>query len=336
MKFIYMFVAMSLLLLLVISGCQGVSSNSGGSQTPTASRSSATISPSMSPPSSPPAPVPGQQAIEYTDDLGRKVSIKGVPQRIISLSPGNTEIVYALGLQDQLIGVTTYCNYPPAVKDKPKVSEYSTVDVEKVVSLQPDLILADSIHKTEVMPALEKLGMTVFEIDPPSLDKIMSDLNTIGRIGGKPAAASALVASLQSRIKAVTDKTDKLTSSEKPRAFFLTWHDPLWTAGSGTMIDEIMTKAGGSNIAADLEGHSQIDLETVIQRNPQIIFVMSSMGDQDTSFNFIKNEPRFQSTDALKNGRIYRVDADILARTTPRSVDGLEQMAKLTHAELFK
>ena len=127
-----------------------------------------------------------------------------------------------------------------------------------------------------------------------------------------------------------------MTASQKPRVFFLTWHDPLWTAGSATVIDELMTKAGGVNIAADLNGHSQIDLETVIERNPQIIFVMSSMGDQNTSYNYIKREPRFQATDALKNNQVYKVDSDIFGRTTPRLVDGLETMAKLIHPEMFK
>lgn len=314
MKLRYIFVAISLGVLALIGGCQGLSAK---------------------PDSSPPTAY-GKQPAEYTDDLGRKVLLPGVPQRIISLSPSNTELVYALGLDDKLIGVTTYCNYPPQVKDKPKVSEYSQVDIEKVVSLKPDLILADNIHKADVIPALEKLGLKVIEFDPPDLARVMGDLEMLGRIGGKTQEALSLIASLQGRIKAVTDKTDKLASSEKARAFFLTWHDPLWTAGSGTMINELIDRAGGNNIAGDLGGHSQIDLETVIQRNPQVIFVMTSMGDQDTSFNYIKTEPRFQSTDAVKNGRVYRVDSDIFGRTTPRCIDGLEQMSRLMHPATFK
>jgi ABC-type Fe3+-hydroxamate transport system substrate-binding protein len=115
----------------------------------------------------------------YTDDLGRTVQIKGAPQRIISLAPSNTEMVYALGLEDRLIGVTTYCNYPEAVKDKPKVSEYSNVDIEKIVSLQPDLVLADSIHKATVIPALEKLNIPVLAVIPENLEKILSLLGKL-------------------------------------------------------------------------------------------------------------------------------------------------------------
>ncbi len=263
------------------------------------------------------------------------MDIKSTPQRIVSLSPGNTEIVYALGLQDKLVGVTTYCNYPPEAQDKPKVSEFSNVDIEKIVSLNPDLILADSIHKAEAIPALEKLGFTVLALDPPNLESVINDIQMIGEVAGNKSEADNLVSILRERVEAVTAQTEK-ASLEKLRAFYLTWHDPLWTAGSGTLIDDLITKAGGINIAADLQGHSQITLEAVIERDPQIIFVTSSMGDQDTSFNYVNNEPRFKATEALRNSRVYRVDADIFSRTTPRSVDGLEQLARLMHPEIFK
>jgi len=269
----------------------------------------------------------------YTDDLGRIVQINGIPRRIISLSPSNTEIVYALGLEKYLIGVTTYCNYPPAVKEKPQVSEYSTVDVEKVVSLQPDLILADNIHKTEVIPAFEKLGIPVLGIVAPNLDRLLADIDLVGKASGKRQEAVVLGNDLKNRILAVSEKT---TGAAQPRVFFVTWHDPLWTVGRGSMIDDLIVKAGGANIASDLSANQTISLETAIQRNPQIIVVLSSMGDQAVSYNFLKNEPRFQATDALKNNRVYQVDSDIFARTTPRSVDALEELAKLIHPELFK
>jgi iron complex transport system substrate-binding protein len=268
-----------------------------------------------------------------TDDLGRTVQIKGIPQRIISLSPSNTEIVYSLGLEDRLIGVTTYCNYPPDALKKTQVSGYSTVDVEKVVSLQPDLILADNIHKTEVIPALEKLGMPVIGIVAPSLERLLSDIELVGKTTGKQNSASILVASLKQRVMAIEGKT---AGASKPRVFFVTWHDPLWTVGRGSMINDIIAKAGGSNIASDLKANQTIDLETAIQRNPEVIVVLSSMGDQAVSYNFLKNEPRFQATDALKNNRVYQVNSDIFARTTPRTVDALEELAKLIHPEIFK
>ncbi len=276
------------------------------------------------------------QLTTITDDLGRQVAIRGIPEKIISLAPSNTEMVYALGLQDRLIGVTTYCNYPPEVKDKPKVADFSKVDVEKIVSLQPDLVLAGNIHKDDTIPALEKLNITVVGIDPGSLDKIFADLKLVGSLTGRTQQASDLVAGLTRRIKTVTDKTAGLKDADRLRVFFLTWHDPLWTEGKDTLASDLIAKAGGQNIAYDLSGHAQINLETVIDRNPQVILVLGTMGQQNTSFDFIKAEPRFRSTDALKNNRVYQVDSDIFARTTPRSVEGLETLAKLLHPEIFK
>jgi iron complex transport system substrate-binding protein len=306
MKLFRLFVAITVIGLLGLTGCSQASSQ----RTP----SSAT----------------------YTDDIGRTVQIQGIPQRIISLSPSNTEMVYALGLQDKLVGVTSYDNYPPDVKNKTVVSDYSTTDMEKIVNAKPDLVLADNIHKNDAVPALEKLGITVYTITADNIDMFFNDLKVLGQITGKTKEADDLVSNLKSRIQVVADKTAKLTDPQRPRVLFVTWHDPIWTAGSETMIQYLINQAGGSNIASDLKGYVTITLETAIQRNPQIIIVMSSMGTQNTSLDFIKSNDQFQSTDALKNNQVYEIDVDIFGRTTPRIVDGLETLAKLVHPELFK
>jgi iron complex transport system substrate-binding protein len=272
----------------------------------------------------------------YVDDIGRTVQIVGIPQRIISLSPSNTEMVYALGLQDKLVGVTSYDNYPPDAKNKPIVSDYSTVDLEKIVNAKPDLVLADSIHEKDTIPALEKLDITVYTMTPNNIDGILNEIKVLGRITGKTKESNDLVATMTSRIQAVADKTAKLTDSEKPRVLYVTWHDPIWTAGSDTMIQYLITQAGGTNVASDLNGYATITIESVVQRNPQIIIVMSSMGTDNVSMDYIKTNPQFAATDAVKNGQVYEVDADIFGRTSPRIVDGLEILAQLTHPELFK
>ena len=275
-------------------------------------------------------------SVTYIDDIGRTVQITGIPQRIISLSPSNTEMVYALGLQDRLVGVTSYDDYPPDAKTKPIVSDYSTVDLEKIVNAKPDLVLADNIQKNDTIPALEKLGITVYTMTPNNTDGIFNEIKVLGRITGKTQAADNLVSSLQTRIQAVADKTAKLTDAEKPRVLFVTWYDPIWTAGTDTMIQYLIDQAGGTNIAGDLNGYATITLESVIQRNPQVIVVMSSMGTQNASLDYIMSNEQFKSTDAVKNGRVYEIDADIFGRTTPRIVDGLETLAKIIHPELFK
>ena len=275
-------------------------------------------------------------SVTYVDDIGRNVQIKVIPQRIISLSPSNTEMVYALGLQDKLVGVTSYDNYPPDAKNKPIVSDYSTVDLEKIVNAKPDLVLADSIHKNDAIPALEKLGITVYAMTPNDVDGIFNEIKALGQITGKTQVADNLISNLKTRIQAVADKTAKLTDTQKPRVLFVTWHDPIWTAGSDTMMQYLINEAGGTNIASDLNGYATITLESVIQRNPQVIIVMSGTGTQNESLDYIISNEQFKSTDAVKDGRVYEIDADIFGRTTPRIVDGLETLAKLIHQELFK
>jgi iron complex transport system substrate-binding protein len=208
--------------------------------------------------------------------------------------------------------------------------------LEKIVDANPDLVLADSIQKNDTIPALEKLGITVYTMTPNNIDGIFNEIKALGQITGKTQAADNLVSSLKTRIQAVADKTAQLNDSQKPRVLFVTWHDPIWTAGSDTMIQYLINEAGGTNIASDLNGYATITLESVIERNPQVIVVMSSMGAQSASLDFIKSNEQFQSTDAVKNGWVYEIDADIFGRTTPRIVDGLETLAKLVHPELFK
>jgi iron complex transport system substrate-binding protein len=275
----------------------------------------------------------------YSDDIGRTVTIQSIPQRIVSLSPSNTEIVYALGLQDELVGVTSDDDYPADAQTKPIVSDYSTTDLEKVVAAKPDLVLADSLQQHDVVPALEKLGITVFVMTPPDINGIFHDIQVLGQITGKTQAAAALVAGMQSGIKSVTDKTAKLTGAQKLRVLYVTWYDPIWTAGSNTMIQFLIDQAGGTNIAAGLSGYATISLEEVVQQNPQVIIVMSSMGStgsNDPSLNYVKTNDQLKSTDAVKNGQVYEVNADIFARTTPRIVDGLQILATYIHPELFK
>jgi iron complex transport system substrate-binding protein len=304
MKYVLLIMVVAIFILIALLGCQSVS--------------------------------PTLSGVNITDDLGRTVQIDTVPHRIISLAPSNTEILYALGLDDKIVGVTTYCNYPEAAKSKPQVSGFSQVDVEKIVAQQPDLVLASDIHKSDVIPALEKLGIKVLAIKPATLEAVLKDIELAGKITGAGPIAGSLVSSLQKRIQAISDKTINLPAAARPRVFYVTWHDPIYTAGSKTMINDLIEKSGGVNIAADLSGYATISLESVVQRNPQVIVVMSSMGDKNTSFNYIKNEPRLQATDALKSNRIYVINSDIFGRSTPRIVDGLEELAKLTHPELFK
>jgi len=285
----------------------------------------------------PPAEDVGPFPIEVTDQLGRVVKLEKVPERIISLVPGNTEILFALGLGNKVVGVTEYCDYPPEAQEKPKVGGFSTPNIEEVVALSPDLIIATQRHEVTIIPALEGKGLTVFALDPKTLDEVLEAITLIGEITGKEGEASQLVTEMINRIKAVTDKTDNLPEAQRPKVFSITWHDPLKTAGGDTWQDELIVKAGGINIAHDLTGgYVPISLEAVIDANPEVIIADVGMGTgADSPLQFAKTEERLRGVDARINNQVYGIAVDFSGRPGPRIVDGLEQFAKAIHPELF-
>ena len=274
--------------------------------------------------------------LETIDQDARNIRIEKIPEKIISLAPSNTEILYALHLKDQLVGVTEYCNYPEAAREKPKVGGYSTIDIEKVTEIQPDLILATNIHKKEVTPKLESLGFTVLTIDPKSIDEVLEAFTLLGLCTGKKDEAAYLVTDMQNRIKAVTDKTSALTEAQKPRVFYVLWYDPLATVASGTRVHDLIVKAGGKNIAGDLSGYADISLEAVISMNPQVIIADVGHGSrEDMNYQYVLTEKRFKDIEALRNNRVHGIDSDIVSRPGPRIIEGLESFAQLIHPELF-
>ncbi len=285
------------------------------------------------------APTPGETAsstIEITDQLGRTVKLEGIPQRIISLAPSNTEILFALGLADRVVAVTDYADYPPEAKEKPSIGGYTTPSIERLVAFSPDLILATSVHKERIIPQLEAKGMTVFALDPQTIDEVLATITLVGEITGQEEEASRLVAKMQSRIEAVTDKTNSLPQGQRPRVFYIVWHDPLMAPGSGTFQDDMIGKAGGTNIARDLAGWTTISLERVIEANPEVMIAGVSHGTgENLNFQFITTEPRLRNTDARRNNRLYDIDGNLTSRPGPRIIDGLEKFAQFIHPELF-
>ena len=276
--------------------------------------------------------------LEVVDQAGRTVRVDKLPEKIISLAPSNTEILYALGLEDRLVGVTEYCDYPEAAKQKPEIGGYSTVDIERVVDAEPDLIFATNIHKDEIIPRLEGLGLTVVTLDPASVEEVVAAVDLMGRVIGEEEAASHLTTEMEGRVKAITDKTATLAGEERPRVFYVLWHDPLMTVGKVTRIHELINMAGGINIAGDLdEEYPKISMEAVIMANPQVIIAGSGHGSgQDVPVRFALTESRLAEVEARLDNRVYEIDSDLTSRPGPRIVEGLEQLAAYIHPELFE
>lgn len=278
-----------------------------------------------------------EYSIEITDQSGRVVKLVKIPERIISLAPGNTEILFALGVEDKVVGVTDYCNYPPEAKEKPRMGGFSTPNLEKLVAASPDLVLATSIHQKMVVPRLEEMGIPVVILNPKTLDEILGSISLVGRVTGKEKEASGVVAGMRTKIKSVTDKTDNLLQTQNPRVLYITWYNPLMTAGLGTIQDELIQKAGGINIARGLSGQANISLESVIAANPEVIIAGVGMGTgNDAPLQFARTDPSLTNTDAVQHNRVYAVDVDLAGRSGPRITDALEQFAEFIHPELFK
>ena len=276
-----------------------------------------------------------KSAIEITDQLGRVVKLDKIPQRIVSLAPQNTEILFALGLGDKIIGVTSYCNYPPEAKEKTIIGGFSTVDIEKVVSLSPDLVVAALIHEKETISQLESHGLKVLALAPKTLNEVIQAIELVGKATGTEPEANRLVNSINARMDAVAGLVSGLSEEAKPRVLYIVWHDPLMTAGGDTMQSQLIDFAGGRNIFDDLTYYPTIGLETLLDRQPQVIIAGVGHGSaKDSPLDWAKSEPRLKNTDALIQGKVSGIDADIASRGGPRMVDALEEMFRLIHPEL--
>ncbi|MBU2560282.1 cobalamin-binding protein [archaeon] len=267
--------------------------------------------------------------VQIIDDLGRNITLEKYPERIVSTAPSNTEIIFALGLGDRVVGVTEYCDYPPETKEKEKIGGFSTVDIEKITSLSPDIIFAAELTGMENIEKLEELGITVVVLQPKDVEGILNDINLVGKITGAVNEAAALESDMRGRIEAVRTKTQSL---DKPEVLYIVWHDPLMAAGSGTFISDLVDMAGGVNVAGDMDDYKAVSLEVVVDRDPAVIITTTGMGEQPI-YDFVVNDERLSQVSAVKNGRIYKIDQNIVNRAGPRIVDALEEIAGFIHPE---
>jgi iron complex transport system substrate-binding protein len=287
---------------------------------------------------------PAAITIQVTDQAGRAVTLDKVPQRIISLAPSNTEILFELGLGDKVVGVTQYCNYPPEALEKPKIGGFSATDIdvsiEQIVDIDPDLILATETHLTEVIPKLEQVlpetKILVLLTQTESFDDVFNAIEMVGKCTGTENTADQLVAGMRNRVNAITSKTSALTESARPKVLYIVWQDPIFVIGGGTLGNSLIEAAGGTNIFGDEVGSPMVDLETIIDRNPDVMLGSTAVGTgADLPYQFALNEPRLSGVNARLNNQVYGANDDIYGRPGPRMVDALEELAHILHPELF-
>lgn len=273
--------------------------------------------------------------VVVTDQMGREIIIEEVPQRIISLSPSNTEVLFALGLEERIVGVTDFCNYPPEALEKDSIGGFSTPSIERIVELEPDFILASTIHEEEV-PRLEELGLAVMVIESSDLVGLYQNISLVAEVTGIAADGEALIASMQERIQAVESVVAEIAPEDRVKVYYEVYSDPLMSAGSGALITEIIALAGGINIFGDVdENYPQISAEVVAEKQPDIIMFPDYHGTADIVLESMADRAGWENVPAIQEDRVYAASDDTFARPGPRIADAVEEAARIFYPELF-
>ena len=266
------------------------------------------------------------------DDLSDTVQLAEPARRIVSLAPSNTELLFAMGLGDRLVGVTEYCNYPAEVDSIARVSGYSTLSLERIVATEPDLVVAARGNDLEGLQALRGLGIAVFALDIQSVDQLFSAIDRLDRLCSAGSAAAELAADLHRRIDAVRRR---VSVGDIPGVIWCYWGEPVYTAGQGTIIDDVIEGAGGRNVARQAPGAwPQVSIESIISWAPEVIitsYLPGGPSSMDEEMETVRSLEGWKTLPAVRTGRVYYIDADILSRPGPRSVDALEKLAALLH-----
>ena len=281
---------------------------------------------------------PQSGAITLTDGLNRQVSLDAPAQKIVSLSPPVTEMLFAVGAGEQVVGRDTFSDYPESAKALPDIGGgFGKYDLETIVSLAPDLVIAGSINTPELVQSLEDVGLKVYYLaNPSNLEGAFASLQTLGTLCGRTKEADKLITELRSRVDAV--KTALKDISGKPTVYYeLDATDPAkpYTPGPGTFYTALIEEAGGINIGASLSGEwAQIGLVALLSADPDLILLGDAMwGITPES---VTQRPGWQALTAVKEGRVLPFDDNLIARIGPRQVDGLEALARILHPEAFE
>jgi iron complex transport system substrate-binding protein len=268
----------------------------------------------------------------FVDDLGRKIFLAKSPTRVISLAPSITEILYAIGLDNEIVGVTEFCDYPPPAQLKPKIG-YAQPNTEAIVALQPDLVLAPrAFLRPELLAKLEQLKIPTFVVDPESFEEITSRIQNVGRILNRSSSADEVASTMRQRIASIRSKMEPLA---RVRVLYVLNSQPLITVGPGSYLDQVIKVAGGSNIASEATvPYPHLSMEAVLKEDPEII-VFPIGKAEGISPSEQQQWLRWTSLSAVKQGRLHQIPADVLNRPGPRIVEGLEGLARIIHPEAF-
>ncbi len=271
-------------------------------------------------------------AAVFRDSLGRNVVIPFAPKKIVSLAPSITEIIYFLGLGERLVGVTQFSYFPKEANKKPKIGPYTDINIEKVITLSPDLIVATADgNKREDVELLEETGIPVYVVNPRKVHQVLDTIERLGTVCGVTDRARYLVTCLRERVAKVTEA---VRNSERPLTLLVINVKPLMSVNKSTIHHDIISLAGGTNMTGDQPiTYPRLSMEEIIKKGPNTI-IISSM-ERGGEFEQARKEWfRWPTLPAVQKGRVYLIDSDLIDRSAPRIVTGLEEMARLIHPEI--
>ena len=275
----------------------------------------------------------GQERL-LIDEMGRKVKVSNAPKKIISLAPSITESLFALELDEEILAVTDFCNYPNAALTKPKIGGFVNPSIEMILSLKPDLVIATRDgNRRETIQRLNDLGLSVYVINPKGFDGVMMTIQHIGEVVGRRDEARNIVIMMRTKKENILALTQSLP---KPKVFFQVGEAPIITVGRETLANDLIHLAGGRSISEDeVISYPHYSIETIILKAPEVI-IISSMESKRDYLNSIKKWQNWKSIPAVKKNAIYVVDSNLVDRPSPRIGEGLETIVRMIHPEAIR
>lgn len=275
--------------------------------------------------------------LTVTDATGDEITIESEPETIVSTSPSETEILFALGLDEKIKGVSDFDDYPEEATEKEKIGGIVEPNEEAIITLEPDIVVTGISIGDEAVDKLKELGLPVYKNDATTLEEIMDNILQIGQVMNANDAAKEVVEKMQADIDNVTEAVADIPEDEKEKVYVE--FSPGWTVGSGEFLDELITTAGGINIAADLQGWNEINEEKVIEADPDVIIYAKDMVDFDTDETLdtiIESRDGWDKITAMKEDRLVPVEDNIVTRIGPRVTDALKQFAEAIYPDKYQ
>lgn len=326
----YLFTLLTVMVLLFVTAC------GGGTPTDTDNDQNANEDVTEESADGGAGPDETEYPLTVVDVTGTEITIEKEPERIVSTSTSDTEILFALGLGDKIYGVSDFDNYPEEAKDKPKMGGVVEPNVEAILEQEPDLVVTGNSISEEAAQNIRDLGITLYQTDPKNMEEVFDVIRETGLITNRQKEAEDVIEEMQSVIDHVKETVAEVAEEDKKKVYIE--YNPGWTVGKGEFMHELIELAGGINVVGDTEGWIEVNEEKIIEENPDVIIYAADLVDEETGKQLgelIKERDGWEEITAIEENQMVPIDEDIMSRNGPRIVEALQQIAEGIYPELF-